>query len=310
MKQFEKAAVIGTGMMGPGIALTLATGGVEAWIVGRTAESAEKGHDNARTLASLLVDNGLLSSKVIENVHSTHLTDQAVSVADLVVESVPENMAMKQDLFAHWDQIAKPDAVLTSNTSSLSITSIASKCAHPERIVTTHFWNPPHLMKLVEIVCGQRSSIHVAEDVHELMLKCGKLPVIVRKDTPGQLGNRLQFALLREALHIVEEGIASVADVDTVVKNGLGVRMPVYGPFEHQDVVGLKTCKAVMEYVAPSLNSEPRAPKLIDQRLSEGRGFYEPGELDQDAARARRDSFVLEFMKGRFNRRGLSGLEE
>jgi 3-hydroxybutyryl-CoA dehydrogenase len=153
-------------------------------------------------------------------------------------------------------------------------------------------------MRLVEIVKGEQTSDENVEAVRALLTRCGKLPVVVRKDTPGQLGNRLQFALLREAIHIVEQGIASVEEVDAVVKNGFGIRMPVYGVFEHQDVVGLETCKAVMDYVVGSLSSDPTTPKLIGQRLAEGRGFYDPGTLDHDAARARRDAFIRRILTG------------
>jgi 3-hydroxybutyryl-CoA dehydrogenase len=297
MKTIQSAAVIGTGMMGPGIAVVLSLGGVRPTIVSRNAEGAQRAANRALQISFELAENGLIGGQGAASVNSSDDLDAAVREADIVIESVPEDLALKQELFAHLDRIARPEAILASNTSSLSITSIAEKCSRPERVLTTHFWNPPHLMRLVEIVKGSRTSQQSAETVRDLLAKCGKLPVIVKKDTPGQLGNRLQFALLREAMHIVQEGIADVADVDAVVKNGFGVRMPVYGLFEHQDVVGLKTCKAVMEYVAPNLNSEPRAPRLIDEMLAQKRGFYPPGKLDHDAVRARRDRFVLEFLK-------------
>src|SRR5204863_2617877 len=144
--------------------------------------------------------------------------DETVARADLVVESAPENMEFKQNLFAHLDSIAKPNAVLTSNTSGLSITAIASRCNRPVRVLTTHFWNPPHLMPLVEIVKGEKTSAEVAQDIRELLAHCGKIPVIVKKDRPGQLGNRLQMAMVREAANIVAEGIADVEDVDLAAK--------------------------------------------------------------------------------------------
>src|SRR5204863_671572 len=189
--------------------------------------------------------------------------DETVARADLVVESAPENMEFKQNLFAHLDSIAKPNAVLTSNTSGLSITAIAARCTRPERVLTTHFWNPPHLMPLVEIVKGEKTSEAVAEAVRGLLAACGKTPVVVKKDRPGQLGNRLQMALMREAAYIVGEGIADADDVDTVVKNGFGLRMPAYGTLEHMDVTGLDLGLAVVEYVARDLYNEPRAPDYV-----------------------------------------------
>src|SRR4029079_2657422 len=130
------------------------------------------------------------------------------ATADLVVESAPEDMDFKQELFTRLDAATRPSAVLASNTSGLSITAIASRCRHPERVLTTHFWNPPHLMPLVEIVLGEKTSQPIAQAVRELLSACGKVPVVVKKDRPGQLGNRLQMALVREAAQIGAEGHA------------------------------------------------------------------------------------------------------
>ena len=298
MKNFAKAAVIGSGMMGPGIAVSLSLGGVEATILSRTPEGATRAAHRAIRLSIELADSGLMPQGAALVSASAEL-EAVVPEVDLVIESVPENLQLKQELFAQLDGLANPDAILASNTSSLSITAIAERCKHAERVLTTHFWNPPHLMRLVEVVKGERTSEENVIAVRDLLARCGKLPVVVHKDTPGQLGNRLQFALLREAIHIVEQGIASVEDVDTVVKNGFGIRMPVYGVFEHQDVVGLDTCKAVMDYVVGSLSSDPNTPKLLAQRLAEGRGFYEPGQLDHEASRNRRDAFVRHLLTGR-----------
>ena len=167
--------------------------------------------------------------ELLERVHRFRPVDCG---ADLVVESGPEDLAWKQELFARMDALAAPDAVLASNTSGLSITAIAVRCTRPERVVTTHFWNPPHLMPLVEIVQGDRTSGDVVRENRDLLAGCGKTPVVVKKDRPGQLGNRLQMALLREAANIVAEGIADAEDVDAVARNGFGLRMPAYGIFE------------------------------------------------------------------------------
>jgi 3-hydroxybutyryl-CoA dehydrogenase len=297
MKPFETAAVIGTGMMGPGIAVTLALGGVRPVIVSRTVEGAEQGRESAHRLLDLLAEHGLADRTSAAPIAVSTGFEEAVSAADLVIESAPENMALKQNLFRHMDAIIRPDAVLASNTSSMSITEIASLCKRPERVLTTHFWNPPHLMRLVEIVKGDCTSDEAALAVRDLLARCGKLPVIVNKDTPGQLGNRLQFALLREAMHIVEQGIADAEAVDTVAMNGFGLRMPVYGPFEHQDIVGLTTCKAIMDYVAPNLNSTPRTPAIIDRLLSARGTFLDWSRRDREQTKARRDAWVLEMAK-------------
>lgn len=306
---FEIAAVIGTGMMGPGIAVTLAMGGVRTMILSRTPEGARRGLDKARAQVRQLAENGLLG--VAQADHATDLLscgadfDSVVPRADLVIESAPEDIEFKQELFARMDSIAKPGAILASNTSGLSMTAIASRCARPERILTTHFWNPPHLMPLVEIVKGERTGDAAAAAVRELLARCGKTPVVVKKDRPGQLGNRLQMALWREAVHIVAEGIASPEDVDLAAKTGFGLRLPVYGIFEHADAVGLDLVLSVMDYVSRDLYNEPRAPQLIHDLVEEGhtgakvgRGFYDWSKKDIEAVRARRDRFVLDFLRG------------
>jgi 3-hydroxybutyryl-CoA dehydrogenase len=306
--RFQTAAVIGTGMMGPGIALTLALGGLRATILSRKQETARAGLEKALRQLEVLEEHGLAGAeqarRARESLAASSEFDAAVAGADLVVESGPESMEFKQDLFARMDAIAPPDAVLASNTSGLSITAIASKCGRPDRVLTTHFWNPPHLMPLVEIVKGERTGERVVEEVRQLLEHCGKVPVVVKKDTPGQLGNRLQMALVREAVNIVERGIADAEAVDLAAKTGFGLRLPVYGILEHQDIVGLDLGIRVVDYAARDLNNEPGAPRLMHEMVEHGnlgvktgRGFYDWSKKDAEAVKARRDNFVLEFLK-------------
>ena len=307
--RFTSAAVIGTGMMGPGIALTLALGGLRTTILSRTPEGAAKGMEKARAqarflAANLLVD-GSVAARAAESLAGSAAFDETIATADLVIESGPEDMTFKQELFARMDGLT-PRAILATNTSGLSITAVASRCARPERVLTTHFWNPPHLMPLVEIVKGDRTSAETAAAVRDLLQACGKTPVVVRKDRPGQLGNRLQMALVREAAHIVAEGIADANDVDTVVKNGLGLRMPAYGTLEHMDMAGLDMALSILDYVAQDLYNEPQAPEQFRERVRNGnlgvktgKGFYDWSAKSADAVRAGRDAFLVEVLRYR-----------
>jgi 3-hydroxybutyryl-CoA dehydrogenase len=307
-RQYRTAAVIGTGMMGPGIAATLALGGVKATILSRTPESAQKGLADALSLIDLLERNELASPAKAAvargNLTATSQFAESISGVDLVIESAPENLSFKQDLFEKMDALAPSSTVLTSNTSGLSITAIAERCVYPERVVTTHFWNPPHLMPLVEIVRGKKTEDDVVTSLRELLTVCGKVPVVVKKDTPGQLGNRLQQALVREAVNIVEQGIADVEDVDLAAKAGFGLRLPVYGIFEHQDAVGLDMCLTVADYVSQDLYNEPRAPEYMRNLVRDGhlgaktgKGFYDWSKKDINAVKARRDQFILDFLR-------------
>lgn len=309
--RIEQAAVIGTGMMGPGIAVSLALGGLRATILSRDAVRAQAALQKALAQVALLEEQGLASASAAARARagltrSTDL-DGSVAAADLVVESGPEDMQFKKDLFRRIDGIAAPSAVLASNTSGLSITEIASGCGRPERVLTTHFWNPPHLMPLVEVVRGEQTDPGIAATVVELLRRCGKTPVLVNRDTPGQLGNRLQMALVREAVHIVQEGIADAEAVDVAAKTGFGLRLPVYGILEHQDIVGLDLGSRVVDYVTRDLNNEVGMPRLMREMLDRGelgvktgKGFYDWSRKDAEAVKARRDRFVLEFLKSGF----------
>jgi len=303
-----RAVVVGTGMMGPGIAATLATGGIATCLISRKSESADEGLLQAKALLSTLEKQGLLSSAQLATAlqclsSSTDVVAQVVN-ADFVVESIPEDLALKQHFFQHLAGTASRKAILASNTSGISIGAIAEGCEHPERILTTHFWNPPHLMPLVEVVMGQHTAEPVAQQTLDILKRCGKTPVLVRKDTPGQLGNRLQHALVREAIHIIHAGIASAEDVDLAVKNGFGLRLPVWGVLEHADAVGLDLVKSVQDYVLPALRNENYADPLLTQKVQEGnlgaksgQGFYDWTVRDMSAAKARRDEFLVRFLR-------------
>jgi 3-hydroxybutyryl-CoA dehydrogenase len=176
----------------------------------------------------------------------------------------------------------------------------------PPRVLTTHFWNPPHLMPLVEVVMGGRSDAAIAESVVAFLKACGKVPVLVRKDRPGQLGNRIQHAMVRECMHIVAEGIASPEDVDLAIKAGFGLRLPVYGVFEHGDLVGLELAKAVQDYVLPDLGAEQGASSVHNEKIARGetgaavgRGFLDWPAGRAEKVRAIRDEFLMEFLRAK-----------
>jgi 3-hydroxybutyryl-CoA dehydrogenase len=305
---FERAAVIGTGMMGPGIAATLALGGLKATILGRTEESARRGLEAARAQLRLLAEKELVDQQRAQSasgrVDASSSFDSTIAAAGLVIESGPEDMEYKQEVFRRMDQLTPPATVLASNTSGLSITQIGSRCAHPERVMTAHFWNPPHLMPLVEIVVSPATSPELAEQVRQLLAACGKTPVLVKKDRPGQLGNRLQMALVREAVNIIQEGIADAADVDLAARTGFGLRLPAYGILEHQDIVGLDMGFRIVDYVARDLNNDPRAPDLYKSKIGagelgvkSGKGFYDWSIKSADEVKQRRDAFLVEYLR-------------
>ena len=193
-------------------------------------------------------------------------------------------MDVKQKMFVRMENIADRAAVLASNTSCLSITAIASRCRRPERVLTMHFWNPPHVMPLVEIVQGEKTSAAVAQSVRELVAACGKVPVMVKKE-PARPARQpsANGAGRREAAYIVEEGIADVEDVDLVAKNGFGLRMPAYGIFEHQDAVGLDMALGMSRLRGQRLMQPAQSAQQLpgesggigDLGAKTGKGFYD-----------------------------------
>ncbi len=305
--EIRRVGVAGTGMMGPGIAAIMALAGREVSLVSRTDRNAALGVAKANAFIDALVASRLAEpstqADARRRIAGAIDAEKVARSADLFIESIAENLAVKQDYFARLDRAA-PDTILCSNTSGISITQIAAKCAKPERILTTHFWNPPHLMPLVEVVMGADTSPSVAQGVVEFLRETGKLPVLVRKDRPGQLGNRFFNALIRECVHIVEEGIATAEDVDLAIKMGMGLRFPAYGVFEHLDLVGLDLAKAVQDYVFPDLSASPCAGGILQDKVAKGevgaktgRGFLDWTPQKADQVRERRDRFLVQVLQ-------------
>jgi 3-hydroxybutyryl-CoA dehydrogenase len=308
--EITEAVVIGTGAMGPGIAAALALAGARTTLVSRTADGAMRGVFTAQALVEQLRQHELADAAVAEAALTRLFgSDNALAVtaaAGLVIESIVEDMPLKQDLFRKLDEVAAPSTILASNTSGLSITEIAKATKRPGRVITTHFWNPPHLMPLVEVVMGRETEEATARRTMDTMRALGKTPVLIRKDRPGQLGNRIQSALMREAMYIVQEGIATVEDVDLACRLGFGLRMPMWGPLQHVDAVGLDLVGAVQDYVLPDLYNEPRAPQILRDKLERGelgqktgRGFYDSRTHDLEAAKKARDAYLIEFLRAK-----------
>lgn len=308
-QNIQQAVVIGSGQMGPGIAYTLASVGCRVAIYARTKESVERGIQAFRAIVSALADAGCISDKEAAEVRirvtGTTYLEAAVASTDLIIESISEDLELKQELLSRIEQACPNETILTSNTSGLPVTQLAHFLKHPARFAVTHFWNPPHLMPLVEVVKGEKSSQQTIDTLVAILKEAGKTPVAVLKDTPGQLGNRLFHALIREAIWMVEEGIASVEDIDTAIKNGLGRRFPVYGALEHQDVAGLDTVLAIQNYMCKALCNAADPSQILKEKVAAGDlgvksgcGFYDWTKRDIRSVVQKRDDFLIELLKG------------
>jgi 3-hydroxybutyryl-CoA dehydrogenase len=286
MLKSEHIAIIGAGLMGHGIAQIFAAHGHQVRLMDLKEELLDKAIGNIRSNLTLMAQHGIGRLNEIESIIArikrTVDLKEAASDAQFIVEAISENLELKQNVFKELDTICSEETILATNTSVISITEIARKALKRYRILGTHFWNPPYLIPLVEVVRGQDTSDEVMGITYELLRKVGKHPVRVNKDVPGFVANRLQHALWREAISIVEGGIADAATVDECVKYGFGLRLPALGPLENADMVGLDLTLAIHEYVLKHLESSPKPSPLLREKVKrgelgfkKGHGFYE-----------------------------------
>ena len=286
----ERVAVVGAGLMGAGIAQVFAASGHPVALYDPSEDALATAPRRVRSICELLGQD----LSVAELVTPTSDLAAAAGDADLVVEAAPEDRALKRELFAALSQLARPQAILASNTSSIPIRDLAAGAADRSRVVGTHFWNPPYLVPLVEVVQSEETAASVVAAVVGLLEEVGMEPVHVRADIPGFVGNRLQHALKREAIALVASGVCDAETVDTVAKLGLGRRLRVLGPLEQSDLIGLDLTLAIHEVLMPSLDRTPAPhPFLVEKvrrgelGMKSGRGFREWSPEAADAVQTR-----------------------
>jgi len=303
----EKVAVIGTGMMGPGIAAVITLAGFDVTLIGERPDWAEDGVKKSHALMDQLLNSDLITESAVGRaklaLRGTTDLQAAAQEAQLVIEAITENLELKQQMFQRLDRLTPLEVILATNTSGLSVTKISALVTHRERIATTHFWMPAHLVPLVEVVMSPYTSEQTAQTLLEFLRRCGKKPALVRKDLPGQLANRILQGMIREATNLVEQGVATPEDVDNAIKNGLGIRLPAWGVIEHIDAVGLDLCLNVQNSVLPALNNEPHAVQLFADKVKQGdlgvktgKGFYDWNKRSIDDLKQLRDNFIIQTL--------------
>lgn len=300
----RRPVVAGAGTMGVTLARIFAQSGRTVTLWNRRQVSLDKAKDRIRADLAVLADQGRLT----ENPDAIagriqYATDFAVyDTADFVVENIAEDLAVKQDFFRQVCQRVSPETVLATNTSGLRVTDIAQAVTNPARFCGMHWWNPPDLIPLVEITKGDETGQEAAQLVYDLAVELGKKPVIVKKDILGIIGNRLQYAVLREALHILELGAAGPEEIDAAMKYGPGFRYSILGPLETVDLGGLDIFRSVSNYLFQDLGAETVSP-LLNQLADQGRfgvktgaGFYDyqPGQ-GESKLRWRNDLFQKQW---------------
>jgi 3-hydroxybutyryl-CoA dehydrogenase len=255
--------------MGRGIAGVLAAGGLDVVLHDVQPDVLDQAVDAARGIALGLQADAVAGGAGLGQVTASADLSAAVRGADLVVEAVAENIEVKQEAFARISAAA-PAAVLATNTSVLPVTAIAERAEDPRRVLGTHWWNPPDLIPVVEVIPGERTGEDVTRRVMSLLSRLGKTPVLVNRDIPGFIGNRLQHALWREAIAMVAEGVCDADTVDLVARNTIGLRLARMGPIENADYVGLDLTLAIHTAVLPALSADAEPSPLLRALVQRG----------------------------------------
>ena len=297
-EDISRIGVIGAGLMGHGIALNFALGGFDVYLNDTTDESLEKALENIDVSLGTMKSVGLAdeagAAAVPSRIHTSTSLAETVADVDFVVEAVFEDMDVKHDVFARLDELSPPRTILSSNTSSFMSSQLAPATNRPDKVVVANWWNPPFLLPLIEVVRGPETSDETIDTTAALFTRLGKRPVVLQKESFGFIGNRMQFALLREAISIVQQGIATPQDVDEVVKTSFGRRLAVAGPFEVFDLAGWDTISHIIDQLFPVIESSPDSPALIEDKVKRGElgvksgaGFYPWTDEDVTAFRGK-----------------------
>ena len=269
-----RIAVVGAGLMGHGIAQVFALAGHDVTITDSHKPNLDTAKQRIATNLRDLGDDEL----AVERVTPIAALADCVRDADYVVEAVLEDMALKQKLFAEIESHVRPETILASNTSVMPITQIMQGLRHRERALGTHWWNPPFLVPLVEVIGTQWTSPGAIDFTMKLHASAGKTPAHVKKDVPGFIGNRLQHALWREAISLVENDICDAATVDAVIKASFGRRLAVLGPLENADLVGTDLSLAIHQTVLPAIDSRPGPSPYLEGLVKSGKLGFKSGE--------------------------------
>jgi 3-hydroxybutyryl-CoA dehydrogenase len=276
MFESTTVAVLGAGLMGCGIAQVFATSGVSV----RLFDPFEQARDTALSKITSNIESIDGDITAIQYISVVSDIEAAVNDADVIIEAVPEKLALKQKVFEQIQPFVKSTAIVASNTSVIPIKDIFNGLEFANQVVGTHWWNPPYLVPLVEVVESEKSSTDAVNNMMALLTFVGKKPVHVKKDVPGFVGNRMQHALWREAIALINDGVCSAEDIDVVVKNSFGLRLPQLGPIENADLIGLDLTLDIHNVILKSLATNPTPSSVLQENVEKsalgvktGQGF-------------------------------------
>ena len=304
----NKISIIGAGTMGHSIAITIAWRNLSTHIYAIDEREAERAAESIQKKIDILVQSGLLSEddskQLLHHIRFTTSLMDCIKDTDFIIEAVPENLQIKKDLYQLLEGVIPANVPIASNTSGIPTSSLSSEMLYPERFIITHFWNPAHLIPLVEVVPGIATNEETVKQTVELLELLGKKPILVKKEVPGFIGNRLQFALFREAQCLLSEGVASKEDIDLAVTHSIGRRLPITGPLMSADFTGLDVAFAISEYLYEDLCSDTKpAPAMINLiennqlGVKNRQGFYTWNDEEINKMSKKREQLLIEFLK-------------
>ncbi|MCM3088976.1 3-hydroxyacyl-CoA dehydrogenase NAD-binding domain-containing protein [Bhargavaea ginsengi] len=304
----ETLSIIGSGTMGHSIALNAAWRDMDVRMYATNEEDIRRAEQGIVQKLRTMADNGLFSLDEAAAIRKKiTISDQLETVVDgatFVIEAIPENLELKQQFYSRLEELIGQETILASNTSGLQPSDLAAGLLHPGRFVVTHFWNPAHLVPLVEVVGGKQTSDATIERAMELMYAMQKKPIVVKQEIQGFIGNRLQYALFREAQALLDAGVADKEDIDAAVTYSIGRRLPVTGPLMSADFGGLDVFKSISDYLFSDLSTLKASGKTLDSLAGSGKlgvksgeGFYDwsgnrSGEIAEE-----RENMLIRFLK-------------
>lgn len=304
----QRIAIIGLGTMGPGMAARLARGGLQVTAYDIAPAAIERARSMLGTAEGVLDALGIAAAGA-GTIRFTDDIGEAVSGADLVIENVPENIGIKAEVYRAIDGLISSDTIVASDTSGIPITQLQAHISHPERMVGMHWSNPPHIIPMIEVIGGEKTAPETVATIRDLIRSIGLLPVVVKKDVPGFVENRVLYALLREAVDLVERGVIEPEDLDTCVSWGIGYKIAVVGPMALLDMAGLDIYKSVSSFLNADLsNRDDVAPMVLEKtgasklgiKSGEGIFSYTPEQTKAlQAERARKLVAVRRILEGR-----------
>jgi len=314
-----KTAVIGAGLMGGQIGLILALGSEETFLMSRKQATLDQTISDIHRYVDDLNRNGLLPNvkpeSLLRRIHTTTSLEMAARGAEFIVESVFEDLEVKKDIFRRLDHTSNPDAILASNSSGLPITRIAEATERPERAVGSHFVQPAHIVPIVEVIKGEKTTHETVTRTVDLWRSLGKLPLRVNTDLPGFLVNRMQHAMIREAVYLLSKGISSAQDIDLAVTLGLGPRFTISGPLEQRDINGIDTHYMVAKHLWSQLSGWEEPLNAMKEKvdrgelgLKTGRGYYDWKDKNPNEVRRVRDEALIQRVREILSWRKATGL--